>query len=248
MLDAQSRVQFFIKFFGEETHAEQFLDGKLYMRKLKYFQNLESRHEGDGRPDANEGVVAWHQPDRVLLEIDIPGIGKIKLGPADLGGPVSISKYVYSEMHVFCMTALSITDPSKMTGDRIQIEAQLQNQINLDARCIDFGPYAVLIKPAPFIKLLRNALRNSGNWYRAERVQYYDEKSFHGEFTEQEVPFRKQSGFSYQKEYRVCMLRDESTDDAVTLEIGSIREFAVMMPSSEVNSRLVIRLDDRGNG
>lgn len=238
----ETRVQFFVKFFSEEAHADQFLEGRLFMRKLKYFQKLESRDVSDGRPDANEGIVSWHQPDRIEIQIEVPGIGKVKLGPGDLGGPLSISKNVFSEMHVFCMTALSIPDPSTLSGDQEQVRQQLQSAIQFDPRCLQFGPHAVVVKVGPFIKQLRSSLDGCGHWYRASKVEYYDQNTFHGDFSEDEAPFRKQIDFEYQQEYRVCILSDAPGDEPMTFDVGSIKEFSIKVRSEDINGNLRINV------
>ncbi|WP_163361039.1 hypothetical protein, partial [Escherichia coli] len=74
----------FVKFFSEEAHADQFIAGKLFMRRLRYFQQLENRGTDDERPDANEAVVSWHQPDRVELTLNFPGFDPITIGKDDL--------------------------------------------------------------------------------------------------------------------------------------------------------------------
>lgn len=239
---AKSRVHALVKFFGEESHADQFMAGKLFMRKLRYFQQLEGSEEGDGRPDRNEAVAVWHQPQNVELTIALPGCEPIKIGPDDLAGPVSISPNLYADMHVFCMSALSIPDPSTLEGDLFEVQAQLQAALQIDGRCLDFGPYAVIVNPSKFVAKLRTALQGSGHWHKAGLVEYYDDKTFHGRFAEADVPFRKQIKFDYQKEYRACIATREAGDEPLMLEIGDLSPFAVKLPSSEVNASLEIRL------
>src|SRR5215207_6647543 len=101
---AAPQVQAFVKVFSEESHADQFIKGSLYMRRLRYFQQLEASKTDSGRPDPHEVVTAWHQPDRIELTIIAPGRNPIKVGPSDLAGPLSIYRNFYSDMHLFCMS------------------------------------------------------------------------------------------------------------------------------------------------
>jgi hypothetical protein len=154
---AASQVAAFVKFFSEESHADQFIRGGLYVRKLRYFQQLERSKTDDDRPDAHEAVVAWHQPDRVELTIEFAGFDPINIGQSDLAGPVSISRNFYSDMHLFCMSTLSLPDPALLEGDRSEVEAQMQAAFQVDNRCLRFGPHAVLVRRQQFLTRLRKS-------------------------------------------------------------------------------------------
>lgn len=94
-------IWYFIKFFTEETHADQFIAGNLYMNTLSYFKTLEN--EGDnGRPDSTEAVAHWWQPDDILVKLQLPGIGETKISKKDLAAPVSISFDYHNYVHIFC--------------------------------------------------------------------------------------------------------------------------------------------------
>ena len=56
--------------------------------------------------------------------------------------------------------------------------------------------------------------------------------TFHVEFAAEDVPFRKQSNFAYQKEYRVCLQTPTAGNDAVTFEIGDMSAFAIKVTFS----------------
>jgi hypothetical protein len=153
-----SRIAAFVKFFSEEAHADQFLKGRIFMRKLRYFQQLETLEAGDGRPDAHEGVISWHQPDRTELTISFEGLNPIKITGDSLAGPVAIRRDIYSEMHVFCMSAVRILDPADLAGDHDQFEAQMQAGAQTDDRCLRFGPHAVVVDASRFLARLRSGL------------------------------------------------------------------------------------------
>lgn len=238
----RSKIVGFVKFFSEEAHADQFIASKLFMRRLRYFQQLENEDEDDGRPDATEAVVSWHQPDRVELTLNFPGFDPITIGKDDLAGPMAVTRHFYADMHVFCLTALSILNPALLQGGHDDILAQLQAAFRVDDRCLDFGPYAVLVTYKPFITQLRKALEGCEHWYNADLVIYYDEKTFHGTFDETKVPFMKQSRFAYQNEYRICMQTPTAGDDPLIFEIGDMSSFAHKIWSADLNARLQVTL------
>lgn len=238
-----SRTAAFVKFFTEEAHADKFLRGSLFMRKLGYFQRLEARETGDGRPDAHEGVVSWHQPDRTELTIDFEGFDPIKITGADLAGPVAITRDIYSNLYVFCMSTVRILDPAELSGSHDEIEAQMRGGLRLDDRCLEFGPHAVVVDAVKFLAQLRTALQSTDYWYKADRVGYYDAETFHGDFDAEVAPFMKQDPFAYQNEYRVCLLTPEAGDEPMAFEIGDLSGFAVKTRSEDVNGSFKLTLN-----
>ena len=76
-----------VKFFEKEEFADQFLQGKLYLNKLRNFKNLEQT-EADGRPDANEAVAIWLQKEGTSVEFrEHP---ELNIAPENLAGPVRV--------------------------------------------------------------------------------------------------------------------------------------------------------------
>ena len=237
-----SKVFALVKFFSDECHADQFIKGSLYMRRLRYFQQLESPENDDGRSDAHEAVASWHQPDRIELEFNFPGFKPIKIGKNDLAGPLAITRNFYSDMHLFCMSALSILDPALMEGDHEEIQAKLQAAFQVDERCLAFGRHAVIVSAENFLPQLRQSLEPCEHWFKADMVEYYDEKIFHGDFSEQDAPFRKQSRFAYQKEFRVCLQTPTPGDKPRTFEVGDMSAFAIKVRSADINAALKLTL------
>ena len=82
-------ILYFVKFFKDESHADQFLKGQLYLNRLSYFRKIESAD--DGRLDATEAVTMWWQPDDLIIKFSGPNCPEIEITKADLAGPVSVS-------------------------------------------------------------------------------------------------------------------------------------------------------------
>jgi hypothetical protein len=234
-------VAAFVKFFSDESHADQFMKGLLYMRRPRYFRRLESSEKEDGRSDAHEATVSWHQPDRIELVLNFPGFEPIKLGKNDLAGPLAITRNFYS---LFCMSALSIPDPALLQGDHDEVQAKLQTAFQIDARCLDFGPHAVVVSAEKFLPQLHESLERSNHWFKTDMVEYYDETTFHGDFAEEDVPFRKQIRFAYQKEFRVCLQTPTAGDEPLTFDIGDMSAFAIKVRSADINASLKVTLKD----
>ena len=52
-----NRIKYLVKFVTEESHANDLLDGKLFMRPSRYFRSLESKNLDHRRGDQTEGAI-----------------------------------------------------------------------------------------------------------------------------------------------------------------------------------------------
>jgi hypothetical protein len=234
---------FFIKFFQEEKHADQFIAGELYLNTLAYFKRIENE-EDDGRIDSTEAIASWWQPDDILIKLNVPGIGGTKISRKDLAGPVSMSFDYHNYVHVFCLYAMHITGFKLLNDGKIDCSErdvdELRRQLRVDDRCFQFGKHAVVINAVPFITKLREILTSQGRKFKYKLVEYHDETVFHGTIPANEIPFRKQGRFSYQQEFRICVYPTVMVDSPITIRIGDISSICGKMESSKVNSLLVV--------
>lgn len=217
----------FVKIFTEESHAQQFTKGKLLLRRLSYFRNIESGSE-DGRGDGNEAVAIWLQPHDVVITLSAPGIADIEITKADLAGPVSFSPVCYDHLHILCLHAI-MTEMPDLTKSDIKVK------LAVDDRCLTLGCFAVLILAVPFMKRLKRSIQSKGFGCIGRLVEYYDDANFHGHFEPEDVPFRKQIRFSYQKEYRFWVDTDTNDDNAIIIDVGDISDICKMVEPSELN-------------
>jgi hypothetical protein len=231
-------IWYFIKFFSEEAHADQFIAGSLFMNTLSHFKKLESESD-DGRPDSTEVIANWWQPDDILIKLSAPGIGEIEISKKDLAAPVSMSFAYHDYMHIFCLYTVHTTgfkiDGAKILCSEDQVD-EIRRQLWIDERSQKFGKYAVVIRPDLFMAQVREALK--GREFAYGLVQYYDEATFHGTIPPKEIPFRKQKRFSYQQEFRICVHPKIMHNHPITINIGSISKACGKMLSSQLNSQL----------
>jgi len=69
----------------------------------------------------------------------------------------------------------------------------------------------------------------------AKLVKYYDDELFHGSFEHNEIPFRKQKRFAYQREFRICIDTGSGGTTPLHLNIGKI-EASMKVKSRELNN------------
>jgi hypothetical protein len=228
----KTRTFAYAKFFSERAHAEQFLDGDLFMRRLAYFRDQEDE---EGRWDRTEGVWAWLQKQGIKIELTVPTIGVANITERDLAAPVSMSLGETDDLYILCMYAyytqepLPTDNPRDVYGeDRL---TELAAALQIDPRCLRFGSHAVVVPVCPFMERLKTAAVNQGLRVRADHVRYYDDEVLNGQFHRKDVPFRKQKRFDYQSEYRICVRTLDRSPGPRTFNIGSLRGVGTHMPS-----------------
>jgi hypothetical protein len=94
------QIWLLVKFFSEEKHADDFLEGKLFLNRLSFFRKQE-KECSDGRSDTTEAIKMWLQPFDVQMSLSVPGIGTAKITPKDLAAPVSFAYTNADYLHVF---------------------------------------------------------------------------------------------------------------------------------------------------
>jgi hypothetical protein len=118
---------------------------------------------------------------------------------------------------------------------------ELQRQLKIDERCFKFGKFAVITSAVPFINRLEKALKSEGYKARKGLVKYYDEEVFHGEIPVNEIPFKKQKRFSYQREFRLCVDTGIKQDSAITINIGDISDICAKADAARLPGLLELK-------
>ncbi|MBB5374534.1 hypothetical protein [Acidocella aromatica] len=242
-------IWYLIKFFTEERYADQFMAGELYLNTLDYFRQVESA-DSDGRADLTEGIAMWWQPHDLVMKINFPGMGEVEITKNDLAGPVSMSFHHHNNLHLFCVYAIHTTGFEVIDGQLSLSPEQvdeLQAQLQIDERCMQFGKFAVITPAVPFLAQLKTALAGEHHRAQAKLVEYYNEETFHGEIPLKEIPFRKQKRFSYQKEFRLCVFprTSEEADNAspITINIGDISHICAKVESSQLPELIQLKTE-----
>ena len=224
-----SVIFFLVKFFDNEVHASDFVEGKVYANTLATFKALEGIDDS-GRADRHEGTIAWLQPGQGRLEINGMDISD------DLAGPMQLQKSWLDHLHLFCLHAVhsGSLDMAKVSNENIE---EVRRQLIIPDECRAFGKHAVVVNDVPeFVRRMEAAAQGKG--YRIARglVRYYDPESFHGNFREVESIFHKQDRHSYQREYRFVIDKGLVSASHLILEIGDISDITQRFDSAELNT------------
>ncbi|NTV45150.1 MAG: hypothetical protein HGB11_01175 [Chlorobiales bacterium] len=219
------RIWLLIKFFSEEKHANDFLQGKLFLNRLSHFRKQEEAYS-EGRSDLTEAIKMWFQPFDIHMSLSVPEIGTIKITPEDLAAPVSVSRTGTDYLHIFCMYAIytDVPQSSDITDEEYRQKhlQEIKQKLIIDDRCIKFGSFAVIIPAHQFINQVQQQLQRQGYKFQAKLVDYYDDKSFSGEIPDVDVPFMKQVRFEYQSEFRITVDPRVLSSDPITIDVGPL--------------------------
>lgn len=187
--------------------VESFLDGKIYFNTDKYFAALD------------ESDVVRFDPDEDIdesLQVKEIAIQSKETGEyVPIGGVINPIKFRYEKrppLNIFCVFVF--------------LE---KHNFQFDERNLKFGDSAIVIRdPIEFTKRIHSASNNLGLTVNQRPVEYVQKTIYHGEIG----PFRKYDDYGYQREFRYLL--EPGRGEAVTLQIGDIRDICFSMLSSEI--------------
>jgi hypothetical protein len=241
------KIGVLLKVFSCEEFRESFLSGILYMNTIEFFRNFEESIEGN-IADKHEALTAWMQPHDFILELEVDGVKHV-FNPEDMAGPMTTSMKLHNNANVFCMTQLHSHDLD-MTNLKGEEEIKLaRSYFTLPKEVEALGDYTVVItNPSEFLNRFRNAAQKlceeqKANWYCSKQVQYYDELNSSLVLEDlMNAPFHKQSKYSHQSEYRLCVISDNASGEVLKLDIGDIKDIAFKTMTKDFNSLLELKI------
>lgn len=186
-----------VKIFTDKSHAEKFRNGQLHMKTLRMFKEYKDE-SGILRGDPMEGIVAWYQPDKVDIKIN-----GYKIPAHDFAGPIVLHSSELLDKNAFCMYAVNSRGHDRITPETIE---DFKRALQIHENCFGLGSYCVAVLDfREFNNRCRSAIESLGIWGKAALVDYFDEKTFHGDLPTEMLGFQKRSIFAQQREYRLLL-------------------------------------------
>jgi hypothetical protein len=201
--------------FGELEDLHQFReDGLLYLNNLPYFWNIEDE---ELRGDPFDCAVQVIRGPKVTM---VTPDGKEVTICTDYSARIHPSDP--EKINVFCMYAL---------------RPNIESGFPIDNKNNRFGNHAlILINRDEFMNRLASTLKSQRIIGHADLVEYVNDSHI-GKLG----PFKKFNRFSYQHEWRlVCY---EGPGGPRAIQIGSIRDISVILPTIEVNKQIQIHFE-----
>ncbi len=236
-------VVFLAKVFQEAKHAEDFLNGKMYLNSLAYFKRIE---DGGVRGDEDEGAIML-QREGLIIELTATNratgeIDTIRMSGHELTSPLVMRPERFDHINVFCMYA-GHTGALKSISEQNVLE--LKKQLAIPDDCAQLGKYAVLITNVrEFLGRVKAGAKRQEYGVCGGLVRYYDPQI--GSLpTKSEIGtiFTKRREYEYQKEFRIVIDTGTKDGNPVTLCIGKIHDIAMQISTSDINRPLRVRID-----
>jgi len=219
---------FFLKFCKERVHAEEFVSGNLYFRKLSYFQALEDGD--DGRGDRFEGVSHLFQPNPNL----VIKFGDIKIDPAELVGPVLLTRDTTLDDHALCVYVGSSGPFESLSQENLE---SFRLHMRVPEQCGAMGEHLVLVhNVTAFQERLLAAAKRENYALAMGSVEYFDETTHSGAIPQ--PGFWKPRRFAWQRERRFRISTRGRMPDPGRLEVGNLGDIATIVPFAGFNEYL----------
>jgi hypothetical protein len=188
---------------GQKEHLEMLRKGILYMNPLSYFAALET---DPARGDAYEGSDSIIQPCDIgefTIDSHIEGLPPFHAEPSDFAGPIRIGLHRTLACNIFCL--FTVNKP---------IDGPIFPQTHQW-----FGDSFVLFtNTQEFLSRVDTAAKERQLNGQRALVEYYDKAKFSGKTGR----FRKQSIYSYQREYRIVL--ETGSDRPFRFDVGDLSD------------------------
>lgn len=229
--------------FGKKKRLRDFQSGKIYMKRLQYFIDLENK-TGDGDiGDKYDGLMPIEN-----VKITLKTTGEDRKTIVELSeGNVTLN-FGYCNSPAFCMFVL---DHRNITGES-ESEGELVVRYDFTAEQKDklkrFGAHVLVITDnKEFMSRLAKGFLAAGVSFKRGKAEYYNGNTKqHAEDVinndPSQIAFWKRHKFSYQQEYRLFAFKTEVADHLV-VDIGDISDISIIKTAKGIlNTYLDARL------
>ena len=208
---------FLFKFGSEKNMTDLLENGTIYFNTIDYFQRLEEQGLRGDNYEGTTKITNYHEYDNLKVTFTIPETGKkIPLNPTKFHLREFLSDIKGNLYSMYCLRPKDIIDVE---------------DFKIDKRVKEFGTHFVLIKDiGKFINQVCDELEKLKMDYRTKQVEYYEKDKINGEIS----LFNKMKNFEYQNEFRIVLYNDEM--EPKILQIGSIKDFAEIFPTSALDT------------
>lgn len=214
---------FWLMKFGSRKNIEMLQQGKIYMKNLQYYINLEHDSDDEDVGDIYDGLLPIHDVNLKIYTVDTKEfITQIKT-------PVSILNLGYKKAPVFCMFILDSRNNTDVSlfGDELTARYDFSDKQKLKLSV--FGDSVLMITdPGEFFSRMSKGLNDAGIGFARDKVKYY-ERNTKEHFEDvmnnnSRIGFWKRKKYDYQQEYRYIL--DSSIDDYIIIDVGNLSDIS----------------------
>ena len=239
--DAKKHFLVLIK-FGTLENLKSLQNGSLYMKNLRYYNELESI-DSDGKPDKYDGKWLLKGSSVVLMDSDTSAL--IAVGTAK----ETVLSFGHEKNPVFCLFSCDERNCSsgyKVDGNECVFSVSFSDE-RVEKLKKGLGPYAlVILDPVEFFARIDKAFQRQSIIYKKDYVKYNDGNSVNrvgSIMTDWDnIAFNKSAtDFDYQQEFRFLVL-NRSVEDHLSIPIDDLHDITKIISTDELKQ---IRIEYR---
>lgn len=219
----------------DAVHVQALLEGNLYMNSLNYFRELEDSKKAEknkAQKDPMEGICGTIHKNRLRQF----GFHFSKDLLDAMGDHVPLLSDNYGYNNLFCLY-------------RLQIDEETKTIQRPSKQLVDFNDKGEAQKVVVRFRDSEEFLRRLETALQAALARHSIEYAIYGGVTYDNVwtnadgpgtrsAFHKEPSYAYQEEWRLCILRREWVDEAISFPVGSLEELCEVMPLEQFLNHL----------
>ncbi|MBR2498747.1 MAG: hypothetical protein IKB67_03445 [Clostridia bacterium] len=226
----ESAVHLLIK-FGSKQNIQKLQSGQFYMKRLKYYVDLEKNTSDEMVGDQYDGQMMLKDVKFTLYTCDTNEyVGQ-------LHAPISSFNLGYLNNPVFCMYMLDYRNYlSKEIHDGL-LHIKYGFSKEQSTKIKDFGESALVVTNTnEFFKRIENTFKKRGIDYFRDLVSYYDYNNIQQlkeiQANNPRIAFWKRQKYAFQQEYR--FFAHTEVEDNLTLDIGDVSDISQVLPTEQL--------------
>lgn len=205
----------------DKKYVYDFRNGKLFMNTIDYFRGQE---DNEAQSDWSEGICGTiHKNQAKQLDINIS-----ESLQETMKSHITLRSNYYGLNNIFCMYRVMIDDENKL------VQKPSQNLYKFNDENSDEKVVIHITDTDEFIRRVNVALSNN---ISAHEIEYgiYGNVTYSNAWTNADGPgtrsvFHKDPGFSYQNEWRICVLSFNQNGAPFYFEIGNLSDIIEITP------------------
>jgi hypothetical protein len=212
--------------FGKKKRLREFQSGKIYLKRLRYFIDLENETGDDDVGDKYDGLLPIEKVN--IKVVNAEENHKMIVQFSDANAVLDLG---YCNAPALCMFALDRRNKTEVLRGEGELIERYDFTDEQKEKLKRFGAHVLVItNNDEFISRLTKGFQAAGISMKRGRVEYYNGNTKqHAEDVinkdHSQIAFWKRQKFSYQQEYRLFAFQTD-VDDHLIVDIGNISDIS----------------------
>lgn len=229
----QTKNNFFLLTkFSSRKNIEMLQLGKIYMKNLQYYIDLETTTDDEDVGDKYDGLLSLKDVNINMYKVDT------KESIARFNASTATMNLGYKKSPVFCMFILDNRNLTMETrnGDELLMRYDFSDEQR--DKLIKFGDTVLLITdPKEFFQRMKEGFNKAVAGHTRDRVKYYQgntkEHLLEVCGDNNRIAFWKRKKYEHQQEYRFLAF-DMKVEDHLIIDIGDISDISQLESAEKV--------------